>query len=138
VLLVGTCLCLSGAAFMAVARVELPARSLPPQAQSQATPPIAPSASSTPAASPVAAAESAPSPTLMPDFKGKRLTAVRREAKRLGFRVAARDDLGERVMAEEAYLYRVRRQNIAAGEPVPAAGTLEVTVRETGDSAGGY
>jgi len=147
-----TCVCLTDPAVIAVARVEVPSSStrLPaPEHNTTQTAAIAAArppksidtrastnANATPVPSPAASAEIAPA--VMPDFKGKRLSAVRHQAKRLGFRVAARDDLGQRLLIDDGYLYRVRRQNVAAGEPVPAAGTVEVTVREVGDSLGGY
>jgi hypothetical protein len=80
----------------------------------------------------------APAALQLPDFKGKRLSLVRREAKKLGLKVIARDEYGQRVSADLAQYYRVRKQLMAAGKPLVAGSTLEVKVREVVDYASGY
>jgi hypothetical protein len=87
--------------------------------------------------SPALGAPSRPSLTV-PDFKGKRLSAARREGRELGLTVAARDEGGDRVPAALARYYRVRRQLTEAGTPVEPGAAIEVRVREIGDAVSGY
>ena len=71
-----------------------------------------------------------PATLIVPDWKGKRLSVARREARKLGFNVKAVDDSGERVAASEASAYRVRRQLTQAGTEVQPGADVEVRVRE--------
>src|SRR4051794_31670196 len=66
----------------------------------------------------------------MPDWKGKRLSVARREARKLGFTVAAVDGDDAPVPADVAGMYRIRRQLTKAGTPVEPGATVEVRVRE--------
>jgi hypothetical protein len=75
---------------------------------------------------------------VVPDFTGKRLGAVRREAKKLGLKIAARDGYGERVPAELAPYYRVKKQLTETGSTVPVGSTVQVRVREVEGHASGY
>jgi hypothetical protein len=74
----------------------------------------------------------------VPDWKGKRLSVARREARKLGFTVAAVDEDGEAVPADVASSYRVRRQLTAAGSPIEPGAEVQLRVREIVDSAAGY
>jgi hypothetical protein len=86
----------------------------------------------------VPAARTDASPVI-PDFKGKRLTAVRREARKLGMFVVAHDAGGDQVDPDMAAMYRVRRQLTAAGSPVRPGTAVEVDVREIDlEPASGY
>jgi beta-lactam-binding protein with PASTA domain len=67
---------------------------------------------------------------IVPDWKGKRLSVARREARKLGFNVKAIDEAGEPVPASEASAYRVRRQLTQAGTEVQPGADVEVRVRE--------
>jgi hypothetical protein len=69
-------------------------------------------------------------PLSLPDFKGQRLSRARREGRRLGLVILARDDEGERVPVEMAPYYRVRRQLTPAGAAVEPGATVELRVRE--------
>src|SRR5438128_807237 len=100
----------------------------PPSSRRRCRRPPAPvfsRASPTPA-SPMLPAKTAPSTAsktdpegtlTVPDWKGKRLSVARREARKLGLHVAAVDDTGEAVPADMASEYRVRRMLTAAGTP---------------------
>lgn len=145
-LLFGTCLALMGGAFVAAAKVESPAADPIPGASGAERlrpPPTipAPTATTTPSAERVVAAD-APVKTpedvaRMPELKGKRLSVALREAKRLGLRLAVRDDEGNRPLAGEGSFYRVRRQSVAAGEPLPKD-HVNVVVRPAGEISSGY
>jgi hypothetical protein len=74
----------------------------------------------------------------MPDWKGKRLSVARREARKLGFTVAAVDADDVPVPADMAGMYRVRRQLTKAGTPVEPGATVELRVREIAETAEGY
>ena len=74
----------------------------------------------------------------VPDWKGKRLSVARREARKLGLNVTAVDESGEAVAADEASSYRVRRMLTRAGTTVEPGGEVEVRVREIVDTAMGY
>jgi hypothetical protein len=74
----------------------------------------------------------------VPDWKGKRLSVARREARKLGLNVTAVDENGEAVAADEASSYRVRRMLTKAGTTVEPGGEVEVRVREIVDTATGY
>jgi hypothetical protein len=71
-----------------------------------------------------------PAALVVPDWKGKRLSVARREARKLGFNVKAVDESGEPVAASEASAYRVRRQLTPAGTEVQPGDDVEVRVRE--------
>jgi cytoskeletal protein RodZ len=75
---------------------------------------------------------------IVPDWKGKRLSVVRREARKLGFNVKAVDESGETIPAAEASSYRVRRQLTKAGTEVALGADVEVRAREVFDAAEGY
>jgi hypothetical protein len=66
----------------------------------------------------------------VPDWKGKRLSVARREARKLGFNVKAVDENGDPVGAADASAYRVRRQLTQAGTEVQPGADVEVRVRE--------
>jgi hypothetical protein len=68
----------------------------------------------------------------LPNWKGKRLSLARREARNLGLKVTAVDESGETVPAAMAGIYRVRRQLAQTGEAV------QFVVREIVDTASGY
>jgi hypothetical protein len=74
----------------------------------------------------------------LPDWKGKRLSVARREARKLGLNVTAVDDSGDAVPAAEASSYRVRRMLTKAGTAVEPGADVELRVREIFDAAGGY
>ena len=74
----------------------------------------------------------------MPDWKGKRLSVARREARKLGFNVAAFDEEGERVPADRGSGYRVRRQLTGGGHAVEPGADVELRVREVYDTPSGY
>jgi hypothetical protein len=74
----------------------------------------------------------------VPDWKGKRLSVARREARKLGLNVTAVDETGEAVPADMAAVYRVRRQLTKAGTPVEPGADVEVRVREIAPTAEGY
>jgi hypothetical protein len=90
------------------------------------------------AALPSTARPDADSTLTVPDWKGKRLSVARREARKLGFTVAAVDENGEAVPADVASSYRVRRQLTAAGSPIEPGTEVQLRVREIYDSAAGY
>jgi hypothetical protein len=108
---------------LTVASLSLPAKSAP-----AATPPALPST----------ARPDADSTLTVPDWKGKRLSVVRREARKLGFVVTATNENGDVVPGEVASIYRVRRQLTAAGTPIEPGAEVQLRVREIPDSVGGY
>jgi hypothetical protein len=73
----------------------------------------------------------------VPDFKGKRLSVAMRDARKLGLKVRGEAD-GERIFADEASGYRVRRQATAAGTEVPPGTVIDVAVREVVVAGSGY
>ena len=97
---------------------------------------VTPSAAGAPRTPPgtAVAADSPPArataPLSLPDFKGQRLSRARREGRRLGLVILARDDDGQRIPAAAAPYYRVRRQLTPAGATVDPGATVEVRVRE--------
>ena len=68
----------------------------------------------------------------LPNWKGKRLSLARREARSLGLKVTAVDESGETVPAAMAGIYRVRRQLAQTDAAV------QFVVREIVDTAAGY
>ena len=140
--------------FLAVSTLALAGvtylEAVPARAADGAEPPAAPTSPTAVASivTPSASAERAPrtppgiavadgtsprpttAPLSLPDFKGQRLSRARREGRRLGLVVVARDDEGQRVPAEMAPYYRVRRQLTPAGATVDPGATVEVQVRE--------
>jgi len=84
-----------------------------------------------PAATTGAGRDDAATPAV-PNWKGKRLSVARREARKLGLNVTAVDESGEDVPADMASSYRVRRQIATIGNAV------ELVVREIADAAEGY
>jgi len=92
-----------------------------------------------PSRSQAPAPEAAPpaSALSVPDWKGKRLSIARREARALGITILARDDEGQRVSSDVAPYYRVRRQLTLAGAAVAPGATVEVRVRDA-ETPSGY
>ena len=74
----------------------------------------------------------------VPDWKGKRLSVVRREARKLGLNVTGTTGGGDAVPAEEASDYRVRKQLVEAGSEVAPGTEVPVRVRMIVDTAEGY
>jgi hypothetical protein len=74
----------------------------------------------------------------VPDWKGKRLSVARREARKLGLNVTAVDETGEAVPAAMAGIYRVRRQLTSAGTAIDRGADVELRVREIARTAEGY
>ena len=107
---------------LTVASFSLPASTLP----------------AAPTALPSSARTDADSTLTVPDWKGKRLSVARREARKLGFNVAAFDEEGERVPANLGSGYRIRRQLTAAGTPIAPGADVELRVREVYDTPSGY
>lgn len=158
------CLAVSAAAFIAVTKLDAnaarsrsgsvpesseakPAPSKPAPGKSAPPAPAPPAPKLTtasltlpaPAAPSTAASKADADSTLtVPDWKGKRLSVVRREARKLGVHVAAVDDTGEEVPPEMASEYRVRRMLTAAGTPVEPGADVQVRVREIVEAAAGY
>ena len=91
-----------------------------------------------PKAAPATTRDRADSGLTVPDWKGKRLSVARREARKLGLNVTAVDDSGDAVVADEASSYRVRRMLTKAGTTVERGGQVDVFVREIVDTATGY
>ena len=87
---------------------------------------------------PAATRNRADSGLTVPDWKGKRLSVARREARKLGLNVSAVDESGQAIAADEASSYRVRRMLTKAGTTVEPGGEVEVRVREIVDTATGY
>ena len=155
------CLAVSAAAFIAVTKLDanaarsrsasVPEASEPKPAPSKPAPtkpaPAPPAPKLTTAslvlptkATPSAAASKtdADATLTVPDWKGKRLSVVRREARKLGVHVAAVDDTGEPVAPEMASEYRVRRMLTAVGTSIEPGADVQVRVREIVDTAAGY
>jgi hypothetical protein len=148
------CLAVSATAFIAVTKMD--ARAAKPRSPSvpettEAKP--APSKAAPPAPAPkltVASVKATPATTAstqapattkpadaaalptLPNWKGKRLSVARREARKLGVDVTAVDESGDPVPPELASSYRVRRQLAQVGSAV------QVVVREIVDAAAGY
>ena len=74
----------------------------------------------------------------VPDWKGKRLSVARREARKLGLNVEATNGIGDTVPADEASSYRVRRQLVEAGREVEPGSDVPVRVRMIVETAEGY
>jgi hypothetical protein len=74
----------------------------------------------------------------VPDWKGKRLSVVRREARKLGLNVTGTTGGGDAVRAEDAPDYRVRKQLVEAGSEVAPGTDIPVRVRMTVEAAEGY
>jgi hypothetical protein len=84
------------------------------------------------------AAKSAATLVMVPDWKGKRLSVVRREARKLGLNVKATDGIGDTIPADEASSYRVRKQLVEAGSEVEPGSDVPVRVRMVAEMAEGY
>jgi hypothetical protein len=146
--LLGGGLCLSALAVAALlfverelARAELAL--LPDFAHEavRAPPPLPALAASTeeapaPATEPGRAEPAQAAPLLVPDFTGKRLSVARREARALGLKLVARDAYGERISADVAAYYRVRKQLTAAGTPLSPGDVVQVRVRDAAVAMG--
>ena len=159
------CLALSAAAFIVITRMDATAaksKSAAPEGETAA--PATPKSGAEPkkpkqpppklevaslklpsSTAPAAAAATAPSTAggldglrTVPDWKGKRLSVARREARKLGFDVTATDQNGEPVPAEVASRYRVRQQLTAAGTPIEPGADVELRVREIPRPLSGY
>lgn len=111
-----------------------------PKPPAPTTPKLTVARAAMPATTAAAAATGTDRPAglTVPDWKGKRLSVARREARKLGFNVKAVDEAGETVPAAEASSYRVRRQLTQAGTEVQPGADVEVRVREIIDAAEGY
>jgi hypothetical protein len=150
-----TCLAVSAAALIAVTTLDaIAARPRSPSAPETTAPRPAPKPPAPKPTEPapkltvasLALPEVAPATTrnrpnsglTVPDWKGKRLSVARREARKLGLNVTAVDESGEAVAADEASSYRVRRMLTKAGTTVDPGGEVEVRVREIVDTAMGY
>ena len=157
-----TCFAVSGIALAALAYVEgVPARAdvllrpdVSPAVDSMPAPLRAPrgngkqprrgAAGALASAQPAAAAtaqQTLPAPAdggvVVPDFVGKRLSVARRHARKLGLRVAARDEYGELVPADAARFYRVKRQLTQARSSLEPGSMIQFRVREI-EFVGGY
>jgi hypothetical protein len=73
----------------------------------------------------------------VPDFKGKRLSVAMRDARKLGLVVSGTEG-GERVRADEASGYRVRRMLTKPGSEVAPGTVIKVAVREIVSLGEGY
>jgi PASTA domain len=92
-----------------------------------------------PASAPIARAGTADVALVtVPDWKGKRLSVARREARKLGLDVTGRTSDGDPVPADEASDYRVRKQLVEAGREVAPGTDVPVRVRMIVDTAEGY
>ena len=135
------CLAVSAAALIVVTKLDASAArsraaSVPDTAEPKPAPaPVEPRTGVTPL--PAARTDDARAVTV-PDWKGKRLSVARREARKLGLNVKAVDEGGEDVPADMASGYRVRRQLNKAGTPLEPGADVEVRVREIVDTAMGY
>jgi hypothetical protein len=115
-----------------------PRKAAPPRPAPPPAPKLTVATMTVPAAS-TATARAADAVLLtVPDWKGKRLSVARREARKVGLNVTAVDESGEGVPAEVAPLYRVRRQLTKAGTTVEPGADIELRVREVGATAEGY
>jgi len=74
----------------------------------------------------------------VPDWKGKRLSVARREARKLGLNVTGRTGDGDAVPGDEASDYRVRKQLVEAGREVAPGTDVPLRVRMIVDTAEGY
>ena len=74
----------------------------------------------------------------VPDWKGKRLSVVQREARKLGLTVTALDGTGDAVPSDEASDYRVRKQLTSAGTAVEPGTDVQLRVRMNVNAATGY
>jgi hypothetical protein len=74
----------------------------------------------------------------VPDWKGKRLSVARREARKLGLHIKATDDSGEEIPANVASRYRVRVHFTAAGAQVEPGAEVAVFAKEIYAPAVGY
>ena len=88
-------------------------------------------------AAPAAAAVEAATLLTVPDFKGTRLSVAMREARKLGLAVAGTEG-GERIRADEASGYRVRRMLTKPGTEVEPGTVIKVAVREVASFGEGY
>jgi hypothetical protein len=70
-----------------------------------------------------------PEAVVVPDFTGRSLTSVMREARRLKIRLVAQDAYGERITADFAEGYRVRRQLTEPGTRISPRDVVQVRVR---------
>ena len=99
-------------------------------------------ASATPAAAPAAlpstARTDADSTLTVPDWKGKRLSVARREARKLGLNVTAFDEEGERVRADQRRATASAGMLTKAGTAVQPGADVEVRVREVSTPRSGY
>jgi hypothetical protein len=111
-----------------------------PKPPASTTPKLTVASAAMPATMAAAAAAGTERPVglVVPDWKGKRLSVARREARKLGFNVKAIDENGDPVGAAEASSYRVRRQVTQAGTEVQPGDDVEVRVREIVGAAEGY
>jgi hypothetical protein len=154
VLLSASALCLSSLAVFALARLEtvpprtenllVPevlheagARTLP-RVGSATQPSNAQAASVAPQAPGVSGTPAQTADVVLPDFTGKRLSLARREAKKLGLKLIARDAYGERIPADMGPYYRVHKQLSAQGTELAPGSSVEVRVRPSGGWAEGY
>jgi hypothetical protein len=116
-----------------------PAPAPPPKITTASLDKDAPAAATTtPTMATIAPAKSAGGAVTLPEWKGKRLSVVRREARKLGLNVTAVTGGGDSVPSDEASGYRVRKQLTVAGTEVEPGTNVEVRVREIVDTAEGY
>jgi hypothetical protein len=137
------CLAVSAVAVVATAGLDSPpARAEAREEAKEAKPAPAPSPALTKEPVALASTSGARPATaaalVVPDWKGKRLSVARREGRKLGLLVTARDDAGEPVPPDQASGYRVRRQLTSAGTPVEPGAAVELRVREIVDTVSGY
>lgn len=157
------CLAMSAAAFIVVTKMDataakprlpsVPESSQPKPAPSKPIPPapappppkltvasVSPPPGAVPSTSPLATTRKADrdGAVMVPDWKGKRLSVVQREARKLGLTVTAVDGSGEAVPSEEASDYRVRKQLTTAGTAVEPGAEVQLRVRMIVDTAMGY
>jgi hypothetical protein len=111
-----------------------------PPAPAPTTPKLTLASAALPATTAAAASTGGgrPAALIVPDWKGKRLSVARREARKLGFNVKALDQYGEEIPSYEASNYRVRKQLTKAGTEVAAGADVEVRAKEIFDAAEGY
>ena len=150
-----TCLAVSAAALIAVTTLDAiagkgrspsvpettapkPSPKPPAPKPTEPTPKLTVASLALPDVAPATTKSRADSGLTVPDWKGKRLSVARREARKLGLDVTAVDESGEAVAADEASSYRVRRMLTKAGTTVEPGGEVEVRVREIVDTAMGY
>ena len=150
-----TCLAVSAAALIAVTTLDAiagkprspsvpeatepkPAPKPPAPRPTEPPPKVTVASLALPKDAPATTGHRADSGLTVPDWKGKRLSVARREARRLGLNVTAVDESGEAVAADEASSYRVRRMLTKAGTAVEPGADVAVFVREIVDAATGY